>query len=97
MTTTSHDIGDKRRLAITFKDFADVDADPTNVLFELTEPDGTVISYTYPADPEVVKDAVGKYYVDFLFTKQGRHNMRFTGTGAIESAEATDIFIRAKR
>jgi len=95
MSTTAHDKNDRRRLAITFKDFADVDADPDAVAFKIVEPDGVEVDYIYQTDAELVKDATGKYYVDYLFTKAGRHKFTFTGTGTIDSAESADIYIRA--
>lgn len=89
MSTAVYDKGDNRRLSITFTDFNDTLADPTTVTAIITEPDGTVVN------PAVVNDGVGLYHADFTFTKQGRHLVRFEGTGAVVSAEQTDVYIRA--
>ena len=89
MSTATYDIGDRRRLSISFTDFADAPADPTTVICKVTEPDGVV------ANPTVSNSAVGEYYADHTFTKAGRHQVRFEGTGAVVSAEQTDVYIRA--
>lgn len=93
--TTAYDIGDAPRLSISFTDYADVSADPTAVTFAMTEPDGSVVQYDYLTNAELVKDSVGNYHVDYLLSKSGRHTFKFTGTGAVNSAESADLYVRA--
>ena len=95
MTTSSYDIGDQRRLTVTFTDINDVDADPTAIHFIMNEPDGVQTSHAYGDSPAVlIKSAVGIYYVDWLITKQGRHHYKFTGTGAVVAAESGEFYAR---
>ena len=94
MTTASYDIGDQRRLTVTFTDINDTAADPTGVTFVMVAPDGTQTSYIYLTDSELVKEGVGVYYVDFAITQRGRHAYRFAGTGAVVAAEAGEFYAR---
>lgn len=93
--TESIDIGDSKRFSIAFTDIANAAADPTAVTAVITEPDGIATTYVYGTDAELVKDGVGNYHVDFVFAKQGRHKIKLTGTGAINSAEYVEIWVRS--
>lgn len=95
MTTATYDRGDNRRLSIVFTDFADVESDPDAVTAIITEPDGVANTFVYLSDTELAKDSTGNYHIDYLFTKAGRHQVRFEGVGTITSAEQTDVYIRA--
>ena len=95
MTTQSYDIGDNRRFSVNFTDIDADDADPTVATIIIKQPDGVDITYVYDTDVELVKDSVGNYHADFTFTQSGRHQVRFTGTGALTSAEQIDVYIRA--
>jgi MarR-like DNA-binding transcriptional regulator SgrR of sgrS sRNA len=96
LTTAAYDIGDTRRLQTTFKGIDGVNADPTTVTFELQKPDGTLTTYIYLTDAELVKSTTGIYYVDWPFTVSGRHKVHWNGTGAVATAEPTEIHIRRK-
>lgn len=92
--TDSYDIGDSRRFNVAFTDVNNVAADPTNVTFKIVEPDGIETIYDYGTDAELVKDSVGNYHVDWVFTKAGRHIIRFEGVGGLTSSEQTEVYIR---
>lgn len=92
--TKAHDIGDMRRLQVVFTDFAGAVADPTAVTFRIKKPDGTAVSYVYGTDAALVKSTTGVYYVDFAITLAGRHVYRFVGTGAVETAENGEFYVR---
>ena len=94
MPTPAHDIGDLRRLTVTFTDIAGIAADPTGVSFSIRKPGGTVTSYVYATDAQLVKSATGIYYVDFAVTLSGRHVYRFVGTGAVSTAENGEFYAR---
>jgi hypothetical protein len=94
MPTAVYDIGDKRRLTVTFTNSAGTDTDPTAVIFKIRLPDGTVTSYTYGTDAELVKSATGIYYVDWTIAAGGRHSWRFEGTGTVTQAAEQDIYAR---
>jgi len=94
--TTTYDQGDQQRLSINFTDYSANAADPDAINLIITQPDQTKISYSYAVDPEFIKDSIGKYHLDYLFTQSGRYIIRFEGTGTINSAEQTEIYIRKK-
>ena len=94
MTTAAYDIGDTRRLTVTFTNLAGAAADPTGVTFSIRKPDGTAINYVYLTDAEIVKSGTGVYYVDFAITLPGRHIYRFAGTGAVAAAENGEFYAR---
>ena len=61
-----YDLGDELRLRGTFQNEAGAATDPSAVYFQLRSPSGTETEYQYGVDPEVMKDGVGSYYVQFL-------------------------------
>lgn len=61
--------------------------DPTTIKFKLRDPGGTETVKTHGVDGEVVKDAVGKYHCDFTVTKKGEYWGRWTGEGALVTAD----------
>lgn len=92
--TESYDIGDMQTLSIAFTDSAGTATDPTGITFKMREPDGTETNYVHGTDAQLVKDSVGNYHVDWLFSQSGRHVFKFSGTGAINTAEQQEIYIR---
>ncbi len=77
-----HTIHTTVRLQITFT-LNDVVTDPTLVIFELLEPDGTTISHTFPTDSELVKVSTGIYKEEINVDQEGVYEYRFRGSGAI--------------
>lgn len=55
--------------------------DPTTVKFTAKSPHGTLTTYVYPTDTEIVKESTGKYKIDFQPDKVGTWHYRFEGTG----------------
>ncbi len=95
MTTPAYDVGDLRRFQVSFTDVDDAPVDPTSVTVRLREPDGTLMSFVYGTDPEVVRTALGAYEIDLALTQAGRHVLRWEGTGAGQAAEETEFHVRA--
>lgn len=56
--------------------------DPAEVKFHIKSPDGTVTSYTYNTDPEVVRDAAGEYHVIVYVDTSGVWRYRIEGFDA---------------
>jgi hypothetical protein len=56
-------------------------ADPTTVTFLMRPLGGTVTTYVYGVNAQVVKDAVGKYHVDAIINASGAWLYRFEGGG----------------
>ena len=72
MSVSVFQVGDKVRLSAAFTDIDDAAQDPGGVQFKLRAPDGTITTYVYGADVEVVKDSTGNYHVDWLIAVAGR-------------------------
>lgn len=94
MTTAVHDPGDLRRLGVTFTNLAGTITDPTAVTFSIRDPAGTIVTYVYLADAELVRSSAGIYYVDYAINLPGRHAYRWSGTGAVATAETGEFYAR---
>lgn len=81
----TYDIGDVVRCAAVFK-VGGTDTDPDDVIFKILEPDGSVTTYEYGVDAEVVKSSTGSFRVDWPIVKSDIHWYRFAGTGAAQAA-----------
>ena len=91
MVTNAHDIGDSRRLQVTFTDVADAVADPTTIALNIKAPDGTL---TTKAIGDLTKVSTGIFYYDHTFTSAGRHVINWTAAGAVITAAESEIYIR---
>ena len=91
MTVNVYTVGAKIRLAALFA-VDSVETDPTVVTFKMEKPDGSVQTYVYGTDAQLVKDATGYYHVDWLTALQGAHTYRFAGTGTVCPAAAEGQF-----
>lgn len=87
-----YDLGDLVRVAATFKDTANAAVDPTAVNFKFKGPSGTITTYVYGTDAEVVKDSTGNYHVDIDADAAGFWYYRFYSTGAGQGA-AEGVFV----
>jgi len=86
----SYDVGDVVRCTGTFTTAAGVATDPTAVNFKVRTPAGTVTTYVYGTDAELVKASTGVYTVDVPLTTTGTWAYRFYSTGTGQAAaEAT--------
>lgn len=95
VTPNTYALGAEPRLRVTFLDVDGFEADPTAVTFEIIEPDGDMAAYVYGVDVELVKEAVGKYYVDFLTLIAGTHCYRFQGTGDVRAVAERQFIVDA--
>lgn len=75
---------------------AGVFQDPTTVTVKLKDPGGGVTQKVYGTDPEVVRDAKGRFHMELTTGgTPGRWVYRYVGAGAIE-ASAEQAFIVAR-
>ena len=96
MTDNSYAIGDGFRLQASFT-VSDVLTDPTTVTFQLKDPNDVITTYVYGTDAEVVKSAVGVYYMDVTVSAAVTWHYRIVGTGAcIAAVESTFAGIRSQ-
>lgn len=70
-----YDVGESPRVS---KDF---EVDPTTVTFKFKPPTGTVTTYIYGTDAQIVRDSYGKYHVDMDLTVAGIVYWRWESTG----------------
>lgn len=78
-------IGDGFRLEARFT-VDGVLTDPTTVTFQFLSPSDVITTYVYGTDPEVVKSAVGVYYVDVTVSEELTWWYRIVATGAVIAA-----------
>lgn len=84
-------VNDTKRIAINYQDDDGVDVDPDGVTFKLMSPRGTITTYVYGTDAELVRLNTGDYHVDVTPTESGRWHWRWisTGTGKATATEGT--------
>ena len=89
----AYDLGDTRRLsaAFTVAGNSPPATDPTTLTFKMREPDGTVTTYVYVTDAEVVRDSLGNFHVDWLLAQVGRHTYRWVDTGTAAEADTGEF------
>jgi hypothetical protein len=56
--------------------------DPPGINVDIIAPDGTRTTYVYGTDVELVKDAVGVYYVEPILSQLGQYRIFYQTTGA---------------
>lgn len=79
-------LGQKIRITATFKDENGAEADPSAVYCQIKDEAGTVTSYQYTVDPEVVKDNTGIYHLDVDLDAVGWWYWRWYSTGNYQAA-----------
>jgi hypothetical protein len=94
MTINLYDVGDLVRVSGAFKDAAGTALDPTTVSFEFRDPAGAITRYVYPADSQLVRDAVGTYHVDVDANRAGTWRWRWEATGTGQAAEEGAFVVR---
>lgn len=85
MTTKIYDVGDVVRCTATFS-VSGTNTDPSAVTFKYKAPSGTITTYVYGTDAQLVKSAVGIYYVDVTVSAPGSYAYRFSSTGTGRAA-----------
>jgi hypothetical protein len=81
-------------IRLGFTTFSDPDgtvpADPSEVVYTIHLPDGTVESYTW-ADDEITRAGLGDFYLDYVPATAGHYELRQVATGLVETTR-TDAF-----
>lgn len=81
-----YDKGDLVRCTGTFTNAAGTATDPATVNFKMASPSGTVTTYVYLTDAQLVKDSTGVYHVDVDGSVEGTWHFRFYATGSGQAA-----------
>ena len=84
--------GQKVRCSVVFT-VDGVATDPSTVTCKVKNPAGTISTYVYDTDVEVVKTDVGAYYLDVVTDKKGEWNFRFEGTGTCTAVDELGFFV----
>ena len=91
LTPGRHAVNTTVRIAVNFQDDDGTDVDPSTVTFKAMSPIGTLTTYVYGTDAELIRLNTGDFYVDFVPTESGRWHYRWssTGTGTAIALEGT--------
>ena len=73
-----------------------VGQDPTTVAFKYKNPAGTVTTLNYPADPALVKQVAGSYYVHVNANADGQWWTRWESTGTGQAASESTFFVKSE-
>lgn len=87
----TYQVGDQVKVAAAFTNAAGAAADPSAVVFRVRAPSGTVTTYTYGTDADVVKTATGAYYLLLTLSASELWHVRAAGTGAVVAADESVI------
>lgn len=82
-----YDKGDLVKCSGAFTDSDGNAIDPTAVVFKVKDPSGTVTTYTYGEDDELVRDSAGNYHVNVDADEMGLWYYRFESTGTGQAAD----------
>ena len=94
MSANVYQVGDKIRLSAAFTDIDSAAQDPGGVQFKIRAPDGTITTYIYSTDAELVKDSTGNYHVDYLIATAGRYRYRFAGVTTGQAADEGEFRVQ---
>jgi len=97
LSANLYQVGDKIRLSAAFTNLAEAAQDPGGVQFKILEPDGTLTTYVYSTDVELVKDSTGNYHVDWVIDQSGRHRYRFAGVTSGQAADEKEFNVQKTR
>ena len=87
-------IGSLVRMSATFTDSAGAAIDPSVVRFKIRlGAAGTVTTYVYGTDLQLVKDGTGLYHVDWAAGSGGTLHYRFEGAGTATAANEDKFVI----
>ena len=94
MVAEIYDIGDVIRCGGTFT-ASGTAVDPSTVTAKwVIDPGGSITSYVYGVDAELVKNDTGDYYFDITIAAEGRHLYRLEGTGNNAAAQGGVFLVR---
>lgn len=89
----SYHVGDKITIYGTWTNAAGVATDPGSIFAKYKDPAGTVTTYTYSVDAELVKDSAGIYHVDIDADEAGMWYYRFYSTGSGQASSTIASFV----
>lgn len=95
MAYNTHDLGDLVRVSAPFTLVSSGAAvDPDVVKLTIKTPSGTVTTYIYGTDAEIVKDSTGNYHADISAGEAGTWHYRWWSTGNGQAAQEKRFEVR---
>lgn len=89
----SYFVGSLIRCSAAFTDTLGADLDPTTVSFSFKIDNGSVTTYVYGTDAQVVKDSTGHYHVDLSGATKGTLYYRWFSTGTGQAADEGAFYV----
>lgn len=71
--------------------------DPESLAYYMLEPDGTLTTYVYGSDPQIARESMGEYHVDWPTEQAGRHRYRWDGDGVNAGADEESFRVQRSR
>lgn len=78
--------GNLARVTVTFRDLVGDETDPTSVTAKIETPGSVITTYTYLSTADIVRQALGVYYIDVDLDEGGIWKYRFEGIGNLKAA-----------
>ncbi len=94
--TESFDVGDLKRLTAVITDVDAAAADPTELTLYIRLPDWTLVTKTWVAAAEVVRDSLGTFHFDYTIVQTGRHIVSWQATGAVVEVSTLEFYARRR-
>lgn len=88
-------IGNVGRVTLEAVDIDDAPIDPTGLRLKVKSPAGVVTVYSYPLAPEIVRTALGMYYIDILLVEVGVYVVRWESDAPAMGAGERAITVKA--
>jgi hypothetical protein len=91
-TMPEYVVGNVLKLAANFKN-GSTDVDPGSIVLKIKSPLGTIQTYTYGDDADLVKDSTGDYSFNYSPAYEGRYSFRWAGLGTNASAAESSFVV----
>ena len=89
-----YELGDLVRVQGTFTNSAGTNIDPSVVRAQYKNPIGTITTLVYGTDVELVRSALGIFYVDIDANLSGRWHYRIHSTGTGQGAAEGEFVVK---
>lgn len=91
-----YDKGDKIEVTASFSSrISGAPVDPATVTCKVKNPAGTITTYVYGTDPEVVRDSQGNFHCKIDANSAGTWYYRFSSTGDYQAAAEGEFVVKA--
>jgi hypothetical protein len=89
----TYTIGQVVRLRANFQNATPTDVDPGTIQLKVKDPLGSVSTYVYGTDAEVIKDSAGNYHCDVEPAAQGVWKYRWEGLNSNKAAKENSFAV----